>query len=53
MRNPMYVAGVSILLAEAILFKGIELLLYAVAVFVLFHLFVRFYEEPHLRRGRI
>jgi protein-S-isoprenylcysteine O-methyltransferase Ste14 len=48
-RNPMYNGVVAILLGEAWLFRSIPLLQYAVAVFVLFHLFVVFYEEPALQ----
>lgn len=49
-RNPMYVGVLCILVAEAIVFGNFALLLYAVVIFILFHLFVLFYEEPHLRR---
>ena len=48
-RNPMYLAVVCILLAEGILFSSYGVLTYAAICFVLFHLFVVFYEEPRLR----
>jgi len=49
-RNPMYVGVLSILFGEALLFALQRLFGYAVIVFVLFYLFVLFYEEPTLRR---
>lgn len=48
-RNPMYIGVVAALTCEAILFLNIWLGLYALIVFLLFHLFVLFYEEPVLR----
>ena len=50
-RNPMYVAVVALVLGQALLFGQIRLLLYAAAVWLLFHLFVLAYEEPTLRRS--
>jgi protein-S-isoprenylcysteine O-methyltransferase Ste14 len=50
-RNPMYVGVVTLLLGEALFFASRQLLFYAGAVFLFFHLFVLFYEEPALRRG--
>ena len=47
-RNPMYIGVLTILLAESALFQSTVLLTYAGTVFVLFHLFVIAYEEPHL-----
>ncbi len=49
-RNPIYVAVVAILLGEALFFEEHLLFVYAVAVFVVFHLFTRLYEEPTLRQ---
>jgi len=46
----MYVGVLSILFGEALLFALQRLFGYAVIVFVLFYLFVLFYEEPTLRR---
>ena len=49
-RNPMYVAVLSSLFGQALLFGSANLLIYAACVGVGFHAFVRFYEEPTLRR---
>ena len=49
-RNPMYVAVVSILLGEAIFFMSWPVLIEAGVFFVLATLFVALYEEPTLRR---
>lgn len=48
-RNPMYVGVLQTLIGEGILFQHPLLLLYSILVFLAFHLFVVFYEEPHLR----
>lgn len=49
-RNPMYVAVLTFILGWGVLFELLSLVLYALAVGVVVHLFVLFYEEPHLRR---
>ena len=49
-RNPMYVCVVTIVLGQALLLGHAPLLAYAAVVLVAFHLFVRLYEEPTLRR---
>ncbi len=49
-RNPMYVGVAAAILGQGLLFGDIRLLLYAVVIFLCFHLFVVFYEEPALRR---
>jgi protein-S-isoprenylcysteine O-methyltransferase Ste14 len=49
-RNPIYVAAMTVILGEAWLFRSSPLLLYAVGAAVFFHLFVILYEEPTLRR---
>jgi protein-S-isoprenylcysteine O-methyltransferase Ste14 len=49
-RNPMYVAVLSVLLGEALFFGSNALLIYAAGFFVTTHLFVLLYEEPVLRR---
>lgn len=49
-RNPMYLGVVTILLGEAAFFESRQLLAYAAAVFVVFHLVVVVYEEAALRR---
>jgi protein-S-isoprenylcysteine O-methyltransferase Ste14 len=48
-RNPMYVALVSAILGQGVIFGNVELLEYGALVWLLFHLFVLFYEEPTLR----
>jgi len=49
-RNPMYVALLAAIIGEALLLGQVSLLAYAVVVGVITNLFVRFYEEPALRR---
>jgi protein-S-isoprenylcysteine O-methyltransferase Ste14 len=48
-RNPMYVAVVSLILGQALIFGDVRLLGYGVFVWLLFHLFVLVYEEPTLK----
>lgn len=48
-RNPMYLAVLSIVLGQAALFGSRALLAYAAGLFAAFHAFVRLYEEPTLR----
>lgn len=49
-RNPMYVAVLTIVLGEGLLFGNTLLFAYAIALWIVFHLFVKFYEEPQLVR---
>ncbi|HEY0646365.1 isoprenylcysteine carboxylmethyltransferase family protein [Phenylobacterium sp.] len=49
-RNPMYVAVVSLILGQAALFASLPLLIYGAVVWAGFHAFVLGYEEPTLRR---
>ena len=49
-RNPMYVAVVTILIGEAIFFISLPVLIEAGVFVALAHLFVTCYEEPVLRR---
>lgn len=49
-RNPMYVAVVSVILGQALLLGSTRLLSYGLAVWTAFHIFVQAYEEPTLRR---
>jgi protein-S-isoprenylcysteine O-methyltransferase Ste14 len=49
-RNPMYLGVLIVILGWAALFKQPALLIYALGVGVLLHLFVILYEEPHLRQ---
>ena len=48
-RNPIYVAVVSTILGQALIFGNVSLLLYGGLVWLFFHLFVLVYEEPTLR----
>jgi len=50
-RNPMYVAVVSLILGQGLFFGNVRLLEYAAAVWLGFHLFVLLYEEPTLRQS--
>ena len=49
-RNPMYVAVLAVIFGQAMVFKSRSVLGYGCVVLVLFHLFVRLYEEPALTR---
>lgn len=49
-RNPMYVAVAAIVVGQALALGRLELLLYAAGLVVAFVAFVRWYEEPTLRR---
>jgi protein-S-isoprenylcysteine O-methyltransferase Ste14 len=48
-RNPMYVAVVSLIFGQGLLFGNVRVLEYGLIVWLAFHLFVLFYEEPTLR----
>lgn len=48
-RNPMYVAVVSLILGQGLFFGDLRVLEYGIAIWAAFHLFVLFYEEPTLR----
>lgn len=50
MRNPMYVAVITILLGEALFYGSVALLIWAVVAWFLFNFLVVLYEEPVLRR---
>ena len=50
-RNPMYVAVVSLIFGQGLLFGSIRVLEYGIAVWGAFFLFVVIYEEPTLRRS--
>ena len=47
-RNPIYLAAMTIFVGEALLFGQLSMLLYTVAVWVGAAAFVRWYEEPAL-----
>ena len=49
-RNPMYIGVITALGGEALLFRSRHMLVYALIVFAIMHLFVCFYEEPRLTR---
>ena len=49
-RNPMYLAVVTLILGQALVFSSWPLLMYAGIVWLVVHLFVVGYEEPTLRR---
>jgi protein-S-isoprenylcysteine O-methyltransferase Ste14 len=48
-RNPMYLAVLTVIAGQAMLFGSTSLVLYGAFIAVAFVLFVRFYEEPTLR----
>src|SRR5215831_10614982 len=48
-RNPMYVAVLSLIFGQALLFGSVSLLEYGFVVWLGFFAFVLFYEEPTLR----
>jgi protein-S-isoprenylcysteine O-methyltransferase Ste14 len=48
-RNPIYLAVLSIIFGQALLFADVGVALYGVGVFLLVATFVRLYEEPTLR----
>lgn len=49
-RNPMYVGIMLILTGEAFVFESAMLLAYAAILWLGFHLFVIYYEEPTLKK---
>ena len=49
-RNPMYVALLAVIVGQALLLGQLGLLLYAAGIWLITAAFVRFYEEPALRR---
>ncbi|MBN9362076.1 MULTISPECIES: isoprenylcysteine carboxylmethyltransferase family protein [unclassified Devosia] len=50
-RNPMYVAVVSLILGQALLFGSLPVLAYGALIWLTVHLFVISYEEPTLERS--
>jgi protein-S-isoprenylcysteine O-methyltransferase Ste14 len=50
-RNPMYVAVVTLILGQGLFFGSVGVLKYGIAVCVGFYLFVLIYEEPTLRKS--
>jgi len=49
-RNPMYVAVLSLIFGHGLLFGNIRVLEYGISVWVAFYFFVLIYEEPTLRQ---
>jgi len=49
-RNPLYVGILAMILGHFLWFGYWNLLMYAIVVFVAFHTFVSYYEEPTLKR---
>lgn len=49
-RNPMYVGGLSFLAGLAFFLHSISILITSLALFVVVHIMVVYYEEPTLRR---
>lgn len=49
-RNPMYVGVLCILIGELISFPNLTMLVYVFGVFIAFHTFIVFFEEPRLQR---
>ena len=50
-RNPMYVGVVAMIIGHFLWFGFWNLLIYAIVIFIFFHTFVTFYEEPTLKRN--
>ncbi len=48
-RNPMYVAVVSVIVGQGFLLGNLRLLVYGAIIWLGFHVFVLAYEEPKLR----
>ncbi len=48
-RNPMYVAVVSLIFGQGLLLGNVRVLEYGFLIWLAFHLFVLLYEEPTLR----
>lgn len=49
-RNPMYIGGVTILVGFSLYHRSVSMVLFSLLLFLLFHLFVVFIEEPGLER---
>lgn len=50
-RNPMYIGAACALAGAALFYDSMPLLIYGIALLLLSHLIVVFYEEPTLRRS--
>jgi len=51
-RNPMYISFVSVIAAQALIYRSLDIAIYAALAMLFFHLVVVFLEEPHLARVR-
>jgi len=49
-RNPMYVGILAAIIGHFLWFGSWSLLIYAIVVFIAFHTFVTYYEEPTLKK---
>jgi protein-S-isoprenylcysteine O-methyltransferase Ste14 len=49
-RNPMYVGVILMLIGEAFFFQSGRLCIYSILIFLVFHLFIVFFEEPRLKK---
>ncbi|MGB0040649.1 MAG: isoprenylcysteine carboxylmethyltransferase family protein, partial [Terriglobales bacterium] len=49
-RNPMYIGVALVIAGQAWLFHSLHVAIYLASVLVIVNLFVRFYEEPTLKR---
>jgi protein-S-isoprenylcysteine O-methyltransferase Ste14 len=49
-RNPMYLGVMLILIGETLFTHNVDLLLYSCIIFLLFNLFIKFREEPRLKK---
>jgi len=49
-RNPMYISGILIVLGLAVFLNSLMILIYCLLLFLIYHSFIVFYEEPHLRK---
>ena len=49
-RNPMYLGVSGMILGQAIYYGSFSIVVYLLAILLVFNLFVHFYEEPTLRR---
>ncbi len=49
-RNPMYIGMFLVLAAESIFFESAGIFLYAMILWLFFHLFVVYHEEPALKK---
>ncbi len=50
-RNPMYIGVLMMLLGEAMFFTSLMLVAYTMCIFAVFHVFIRFFEEPRLLKA--